>query len=186
MNVCVFCASSEVDKSYFKVAEELGTLLAATGWDLLYGGTNCGLMREISDSVEKAGGRVTGVIPQCIVDKGRAAKGLNRLIVTPDMKERKSVMRDMADAFIVLPGGWGTLEEATEVVTLKQLGQHNKPIVFLDVNNYFEYFFLFVHNARKEHFISSAYDNLYLVTDDVKEAVEYIRTYAPSEISDKY
>ena len=184
--MCVFCASSEVDKSYFEVAGELGEQFVENGWDLLYGGTNCGLMREISDAVEKVGGRVTGVIPQCIVDRGRAARGLNRLIVTPDMKERKSVMRDLADAFVVLPGGWGTLEEATEVITLKQLGQHNKPIVFLDVNNYFEYFFLFIHNARKEHFISPSYDNLYLVTDNVEEAVEYIRSYVPPKIADKY
>lgn len=186
MNVCVFCASSEVDKRYFDVAEELGKRLVANGWDLLYGGTNCGLMRAVSDSVEKDGGRVTGVIPQCIVDRGRAAKGLTRLIVTPDMKERKSVMREMADAFVVLPGGWGTLEEVTEVITLKQLGQHNKPIVFLDVDGYFEYFFLFIHNARKEHFISAAYDNLYFVTDSVKETEEYIRSYTPSEVMDKY
>ena len=186
MNVCVFCASSEVDKVYFDVARELGERIVANGWELLYGGTNCGLMREVSDTVEKAGGRVTGVIPQCIVDKGRAARGLARLIVTSDMKERKSVMREMADAFIVLPGGWGTLEEVTEVITLKQLGMHNKPIVFLDVNDYFEYFFLFIHHARKEHFVSAAYDNLYIVTDDVDEAVEYIRDYEPSEIADKY
>ena len=76
MNVGVFCASSEVDKVYFDVARELGERIVANGWELLYGGTNCGLMREVSDTVEKNGGRVTGVIPQCIVDKGRAARGL--------------------------------------------------------------------------------------------------------------
>ncbi|MDY4043720.1 MAG: TIGR00730 family Rossman fold protein [Marinifilaceae bacterium] len=186
MNVCVFCASSEVDRKYFNVAGELGKQIVANGWNLLYGGTNCGLMREVSDMVEECGGRVTGVIPQCIVDKGKAALGLTKLIVTPDMKERKSVMREMSDAFIALPGGWGTLEEITEVITLKQLGVHNKPIVFLNTNDYFEYFFLFIHNARKERFISAAYDDLYFVTDSVEEAMEYIRNYSPEKIKDKY
>lgn len=186
MNVCVFCASSEVGKEYFKAAEEVGRKIVENGWDLLYGGTNCGLMRKVSDVVEELDGRVTGVIPQCIVDKGMAARGLTRLIVTADMKERKSVMREMSDAFIALPGGWGTLEEITEVITLKQLGVHNKPIVFLNTNEYFEYFFLFIHNARKEHFISAAYDDLYFVTDDVEEAMEYIRNYSPGEVEAKY
>lgn len=80
-----------------------------------------GLMREVSDTVKNAGGKVTGIIPQCIVDRGVSAQGISELIVAPDMKERKSLMREKADAFIALPGGWGTLEEITEVITLKQL-----------------------------------------------------------------
>ena len=87
-------------------------------------------MREVSDAVKNGGGEVTGIIPQCIVDRGVSAEGISELIVAPDMKERKSMMREKADAFIALPGGWGTLEEITEVITLKQLGIHNKPIIF--------------------------------------------------------
>lgn len=94
---------------------------------------------------------MTGIIPQCIVDRGVSAEGISELIVAPDMKERKSMMREKADAFIALPGGWGTLEEITEVITLKQLGIHNKPIIFLNTNDFYEYFsFLSVIFARKD------------------------------------
>lgn len=186
MRVCVFCASAEVDRKYMDVARELGTLIAEVGGELVYGGTNCGLMREVSDAVEVAGGKVTGVIARCIAEKGVAAKGLNELVVTEDMKERKSRMREMADAFVVLPGGWGTLEEATEVITLKQLGLHDKPVVFVNTEEYFEYFFLFLHGARREGFISRAYDDLYVVVEEPKDALDYILNYQPRSRKDKY
>lgn len=168
------------------VAKELGTLMAKAGWELVYGGTNCGLMREVADAVEAAGGKVMGVIARCIAEKGVAAKGLNELIVTEDMKERKSRMREMADAFVVLPGGWGTLEEATEVITLKQLGLHDKPVVFVNTGEYFEYFFLFLHAARREGFISRAYDDLYVVVEEPREALDYILDYQPRDCEAKY
>ena len=187
MRICVFCASSEkMDDVYFEAATELGEEIVESGWELLYGGTNCGMMREVSDAVKKAGGKVTGIIPQCIVDRGVSAEGITELIVAPDMKERKSMMRERADAFIALPGGWGTLEEITEVITLKQLGVHNKPIVFINTNDFYEYFFLFINNIRKEGFVSSAYEGLYAVVNDVEEAVSYIKKYRAKEFSSKY
>ena len=102
------------------------------------------------------------------------------------MKDRKSMMREKADAFIALPGGWGTLEEITEVITLKQLGIHNKPIIFLNTNDFYEYFFLFINNIRKEGFVSKAYDGLYVVVNTVEEAVEYIENYQAKDFSSKY
>lgn len=131
MRVAVFCASAnEVEPCYFREAGRLGKRIGELGWQLIYGGTNIGLMREVADATIRQGGEVTGIIPECIRDRGVAAGGLKQLIVAPDMKERKYLLREHADAFIALPGGWGTLEEITEVITLKQLGQHNKPIVF--------------------------------------------------------
>ena len=187
MKICVFCASSEsVDDVYFEAAADLGKEIVMQGWELLYGGTNCGLMREVSDAVKNSGGKVTGIIPQCIVDRGVSAEGISELIVTSDMKERKSMMREKADAFIALPGGWGTLEEITEVITLKQLGIHNKPIIFLNTNDFYEYFFLFINNIRKEGFVSKAYDGLYVVVSTVEEAVEYIENYQAKDFSSKY
>ena len=187
MKICVFCASSEsVDDVYFEAAADLGKEIVMQGWELLYGGTNCGLMREVSDAVKNSGGKVTGIIPQCIVDRGVSAKGISELIVTPDMKERKSMMREKADAFIALPGGWGTLEEITEVITLKQLGIHNKPVIFLNTNDFYEYFFLFISNIRKEGFVSEAYDGLYTVVNTVEEAVAYIKNYRAKDFSSKY
>ena len=102
------------------------------------------------------------------------------------MKERKSMMREKADAFIALPGGWGTLEEITEVITLKQLGIHNKPVIFLNTNDFYEYFFLFISNIRKEGFVSEAYDGLYTVVNTVEEAVAYIKNYRVKDFSSKY
>ena len=100
MKICVFCASSEsVDDVYFEAAADLGKEIVMQGWELLYGGTNCGLMREVSDAVKNSGGKVTGIIPQCIVDRGVSAEGISELIVTSDMKERKSMMREKASAF---------------------------------------------------------------------------------------
>ena len=187
MKICVFCASSEsVDNVYFEAAADLGKEIVMRGWGLLYGGTNCGLMREVSDAVKHGGGEVTGIFPQCIVDRGVSAEGISELIVAPDMKERKSMMREKADAFIALPGGWGTLEEITEVITLKQLGIHNKPIIFLNTNDFYEYFFLFINNIRKEGFVSKAYDGLYVVVNTVEEAVEYIENYQAKDFSSKY
>ena len=115
-----------------------------------------------------------------------AAQGITELIGAPDMKERKRMMREQADAFIALPGGWGTLEEITEVITLKQLGVHNKPIVFINTNDFYEYFFLFINNIRKEGFVSNAYDGLYTVVNDVEEALAYIKKYKAKEFSSKY
>ena len=149
MRVAVFCASAnEVEPCYFREAGRLGKRIGELGWQLIYGGTNIGLMREVADATIRQGGEVTGIIPECIRDRGVAAGGLKQLIVAPDMKERKHLLREHADAFIALPGGWGTLEEITEVITLKQLGQHNKPIVFLNTAGYYKLFFEFIEQSK--------------------------------------
>ena len=115
----------------------MGKEIVMRGWELLYGGTNCGLMREVSDAVKNGGGEVTGIIPQCIVDRGVSAEGISELIVAPDMKERKSMMREKADAFIALPGGWGTLEEITEVMSKVSLGHLDAPCILYDLDGYY-------------------------------------------------
>ena len=176
MRVAVFCASAnEVEPCYFREAGRLGKRIGELGWQLIYGGTNIGLMREVADATIRQGGEVTGIIPECIRDRGVAAGGLKQLIVAPDMKERKYLLREHADAFIALPGGWGTLEEITEVITLKQLGQHNKPIVFE-----------FIEHSHKAKFISSAYDHLYYIADAVEPALDYIQKYQPIPQVKKY
>ena len=187
MRVAVFCASAnEVEPCYFREAGRLGKRIGELGWQLIYGGTNIGLMREVADATIRQGGEVTGIIPECIRDRGVAAGGLKQLIVAPDMKERKHLLREHADAFIALPGGWGTLEEITEVITLKQLGQHNKPIVFLNTAGYYKLFFEFIEHSRKAKFISSAYDHLYYIADAVEPALDYIQKYPPIPQVKKY
>ncbi|CCZ06220.1 TIGR00730 family Rossman fold protein [uncultured Culturomica sp.] len=187
MNIAVFCASSNRVKGvYAEAARKLGREMAQRGWNLIYGGTNCGLMREVADAVLEQGGGVKGIIPRCIAERGVKAEKLTDLIVVPDMKERKYLMRKAADAFIALPGGWGTLEEITEVITLKQLGLHQKPIVFINTDGFYDLFFDFINKAFEESFVSSAYKGLYKVVDEVVEAVAYIADYKEEKMVSKY
>jgi len=187
MTISVFCASSnQLEEVYFNAAAQLGRQLAERGWKLLYGGTNCGLMGRVAETALQHGGVVKGIIPKCIAERGVAASSISELHVVEDMKERKHLLREQADAFIALPGGWGTLEEITEVITLKQLGEHAKPIVFLNVNGFYDDFFRFIRQSQREGFISKAYDNLYQVIPTVAEAMDYIERYRMENVVSKY
>ena len=137
LTVCVFCASSEaVAEEHRVVARELGAAIAARGWRLMYGGGNIGLMGEVARAVLAGGGHVTGVIPHLLADREVALHDVSRLVHTDTMRERKALMDEGSDAFVVLPGGIGTLEEVVEILTLKQLGYHDRPVVLLDTNGY--------------------------------------------------
>jgi uncharacterized protein (TIGR00730 family) len=138
--VCVFCGSSlGADPAYAEAARELGTELAVRGIGLVYGGAGVGLMREVADACRGAGGAVTGVIPESLVRAEVAHGGLADLRVVSSMHERKALMADLADGFVALPGGFGTIEEFVEVVTWSQLGLHDppKPCGLLDVGGFY-------------------------------------------------
>lgn len=187
MNIGVFCASADhIHEAYFNDAAKLGEGIARRGWDLVYGGTDCGLMRETAKTVLDNGGKVIGVIPECIREKGVAAEGITELLTVSDMKERKQLMRERSEVFIALPGGWGTLEEITEVITLKQLGNHCKPIVFVNTNGFYDKFFEFIRDSKKEGFISKAYDELYAVVDRIEDVFIYLEGYQGKRIVNKY
>jgi uncharacterized protein (TIGR00730 family) len=135
--VTVFCGSSfGADPAFRAAAADLGRLLAEAGIGLVYGGARVGLMGTVADAALEAGGEVIGVIPQRIVDREVAHRGLTELRVVETMHERKAQMNDLADAFVVLPGGLGTLEEIFEILTWQGLGYHAKPSVFVDVNGF--------------------------------------------------
>jgi uncharacterized protein (TIGR00730 family) len=137
--VCVFCGSSTPpDARYAEAARALGTLLARRGIGLVYGGGSLGLMGELADAAMASSGRVTGVIPVGLFSREIGHTGLSELREVGSMHERKQLMYDLADAFIALPGGLGTLEELAEVATWSQLGLHSKPIVLLEVDNFWE------------------------------------------------
>ena len=130
--VTVFCGSSDaVEPKYFTAARELGEKLARRGWRLVYGGGSVGLMGALSRAVLAGGGHVTGVIPKALLDLGVGERGVSELIVIDGLRDRKAIMDERGDAFVALPGGLGTLEEVLEVLTLKQLGYHTKPVVVL-------------------------------------------------------
>lgn len=186
-NIAVFCASSGlIDEIYKQDAQKLGEVIGKRGWQLVFGGTNRGLMRIVGNATMSAGGKTLGIIPACLQKRGIAAQWVTTQIVTPDMKERKALMRSHADAFVALPGGWGTLEEIIEVITLKQLGEHTKPIVFLNTNGFYEEFLLFIAQAREKKFISHAYDSLYYVANNVEEAIAYLDAYVAKDVASKY
>jgi uncharacterized protein (TIGR00730 family) len=155
-HVCVFCGSSAGTRpSFAAAAVNLGTTLADRGIDLVYGGASVGLMGVVADAALAAGGRVTGVITESLLDHEIAHSGLSRLDVVGTMHERKHRMAELSDAFIMLPGGFGTLEEFTESVTWRQLGIHDKPSGILNVDGYFDDLLRFVTHGVEGGFIRS-------------------------------
>ena len=135
--LCVYCGSSgSVDARYREAASELGACLAAAGIELVYGGGRVGLMGLLADAALAAGGRVTGIIPRRLVDAEAAHRGVTELVVVDSMHDRKRLMAEKADAFAVLPGGIGTLDELFETLSWKQLGLHDKPLLLVDIGGY--------------------------------------------------
>lgn len=139
MNICVFCGSSFGNNPvYTEAAKALGSLMAANNHTLVYGGGNVGLMGAIADSVLENKGEVIGVIPKFLMDREVGHTGLTSLEIVTSMHERKKRMADLSDAFVAIPGGWGTLEEIAEILTWKQLGLLNQPVAILNINGFFD------------------------------------------------
>lgn len=187
MNICVFCSSSNlVDQKYFEAAKKLGIIIGQFGNNLVYGGTNVGLMNQVAESVKGAGGKVIGVIPELINNYGISADFLDELIVTSDMSERKKVLREKSDAFIALPGGFGTLEEVLEVITLKQLGYHNLPIVFVNTDGFYDFLNDQFELSYREGFAKEDYRDCYVFVNNYDSAMEYIKNYKKEELKTKW
>jgi uncharacterized protein (TIGR00730 family) len=187
MNICVFCSSSNgVSEVYFEAAESLGILIAAGNHSLIYGGANVGLMERIAHTVKLNDGKILGVIPQKIFDRDLFSDHPQELLVTATMDERKAIMRERADAFIALPGGFGTLEEIIEVITLKQLDYHRKPIVFLNINNFFNDLFAQFEKSFSENFAKENYRKLYHIANCPEEAMKYISYYRFEDLGQKW
>jgi uncharacterized protein (TIGR00730 family) len=158
-NICVYCGSGNGrNPKYMAAARQLGQTMAESGIGLIYGGGSLGLMGEVAKSTLAAGGRVTGVIPDFLVQRERMLTDVNELIVTSNMHERKMTMFERADGFVALPGGMGTLEELVEICTWAQLGRHNKPIILANVNNYWDPFLTLIDHMRQEKFIRAGLD----------------------------
>ncbi|MEO6525256.1 MAG: TIGR00730 family Rossman fold protein, partial [Gemmatimonadaceae bacterium] len=152
--MCVFCASSPgADPRYLAAAQSFGELLARSGRRIVYGGGNTGLMGSLADAALAAGGEVIGVMPRHLVDREVAHSNLTRLDIVASMHERKARLAEMADAFVALPGGLGTLEEFTEIWTWGQLGLHRKPYGLLNVAGYYTPLMTFLDHAVAERFV---------------------------------
>jgi uncharacterized protein (TIGR00730 family) len=177
-SVCVFCASSDgAEPIFLEAARALGQSIAQRGWHLVYGGAEVGLMGAMADAALAAGGEVTGVIPRALVDREIAHRGLTQLIEVNSMHERKAEMARRADAFLVLPGGLGTLDELCEILTWALLGIHEKPIVLINIAGYWNAFLGMLDTAVAAGFLSSGHRALSRVAPDVNaacDAVEHI------------
>jgi uncharacterized protein (TIGR00730 family) len=186
-SVCVFCGSNFGDKPiYRELAEQLGRTLADRGLTLVYGGGNVGLMGVVADAALGAGGRVVGVIPQALVDWEVAHDGLTELIVVQSMHERKARMAEASDAFIALPGGYGTFEEFCEVLTWSQLGLHRKPCGVLNVEGYYDPLLALFERAVQDRFLAAEQRDLVLADTDVNALLDRIASYQPVEVMKRF
>lgn len=176
-SVCVFCASStKIDPAYFEAASSLGRLLGERHLRVINGAGSIGLMRSVSDATLEAGGTVTGVIPQFMVEQNWHHPYLTETIVVDSMHERKQRMADLSDAVIALPGGCGTLEELLEIITWKQLGLYINPVVILNTNHFYDPLLAMLQQAVDQQFMRPQHQTLWAVADTPEEAVELIHT----------
>jgi len=166
-NVCVYCGSGEGrDPAYVEAAGVLGRSLAEHGYGLVYGGGSMGLMGTVAKATIDAGGHVTGIIPSFLSEREKMLRSVHKLHVVDDMHRRKMLMFDEADAFVALPGGIGTLEELVEQLTWSQLGQHTKPIVVANIQNFWNPFLALLEHMRDETFIRSGLEVQFRVVQD--------------------
>ena len=185
--IAVYCSSSDqIKNTYFQQAELTGQLMAKADLGLVYGGGMVGLMGQVARSLKAAGGHTIGVIPEALHIDGVVNTIDDELIITPDMHTRKAKMIELADGFIGLPGGFGTLEEMLEVMTLKQLGYHEKPIVFLNTDGYYSRLFEMFEHIYDENFAKAEYRQLYHISETPEDAMAYLSNYQPPALPDKW
>jgi len=178
--ICVFCGSScGARPAYTQAAQTLAEAMLERGIGLVYGGGCIGLMGIIADALLKGGGEVIGVIPDSLMRREVGHRGVSKLHVVETMHERKSLMADLADAFIALPGGYGTLEEFAEIVTWSQLGIQQKPCGLLNVENYWNGLLEFVEHAVEEDFVRPENRELILVASTAEELLEKLTVWRP-------
>jgi len=187
MNICVFCSSSNaIADIYFEEARNLGELIGIGKHTLVNGGANVGLMETLTIAANKAGAKTIGVIPELLKNRSLVSDNTHEVIITPNMHERKERMRDISDAFIALPGGFGTLEEILEVITLRQLSYHTKPIIFINTKGFFNLLFKQFDVTYKELFAKEIYRDLYFKAENSEEALDYIVNYKPVILDSKW
>lgn len=173
-SVCVYCGSSfGGNPLYRQAAHDLGQILAGAGMRLVYGGGGVGLMGETARAVHEAGGQVLGIMPKFLQSRESVFGEVETRIVD-NMHERKMMMFEEADAFVVVPGGVGTLEEAIELMSWRRLDLHKKPVIFLNINDYWEPFFALIRHTEAEGFTPSTFLDTYLSVDSVEEVLPAI------------
>lgn len=188
MNICVYGASSpDIDPIFFEETEKLGRMMAGKGHGLVFGGGAQGLMGAAARGVHEMGGQIIGIAPTFFrnVD-GILYEHCTEFVYTETMRERKQIMEDRSDAFVVTPGGIGTFEEFFEILTLKQLGRHQKPIVIFNVMGYFDSMKAMMENAIQKAFMKPVCRELYVFLDTPEDILEYLEQYKAAKAEAKY
>ena len=181
-SICIYCGSNKgLNSEYALAASDLGRLLAEKNIRLIYGGGKVGLMGVVADAVLEHGGSVTGVVPTFLSEREVLHHHLSELITVSTMHERKQVMADMADGFIAMPGGLGTLDELFEILTWHQLHLHRKPIGVLNVRGYFDPLIKMLDNMVSEGFLHSANREILIASEDIYTLLQQMTGYKPSE-----
>jgi uncharacterized protein (TIGR00730 family) len=182
--ICVFCgANPGTDPAYAEAARTLGHAIAARGLGLVYGGGKVGLMGVVADGALEAGAEVDGVIPEHLMQRELGHGSVTRLHVVSSMHERKALMAQLSDGFVVLPGGFGTLEEAFEVLTWSQLGLHKKGTVFLDVNGYWSKLNAMLDSMTEAGFVKPEHRLLSMTAATPDEALDQLAAFRPPEVT---
>lgn len=185
--LCVFCGSKVGNQAvYTESAHRLGKLLVAQGWSLVFGAGHIGLMGVLADTVLQAGGEAIGVIPQALVDRELAHRGLSQLHIVATMHERKSLMADLSDAFVALPGGYGTADEMFEILTWAQLGLHAKPVGLLNTAGFFDPLLAWLERAVQDDFLRAKHRQLLLVAAEPESLLGLIDQYRPEPPEPKW
>lgn len=179
-SVGVFCGSSMGMRfAYRDGARKLGELIVDNGWKLIYGGANVGLMKVLAETVLEGGGEVTGIMPRMLVEKEVAHQGLTKMIIVENMTERKNLMVSLCDAFIAMPGGFGTLDELAEVITYNQLRLSDKPIGIYNLEGYFDLLLKFLDHGVTEKFVRVEHRSNLIVDSDLGKLIEKMKHFRP-------
>lgn len=182
-NICVYCGSSPgKNPAYSDAATSLAIALCNRGIGLVYGGGAIGVMGVIADAVLEAGGQAIGVIPKSLAVKEVAHDNLSELHVVASMHDRKAMMADLADGFIALPGGWGTLEEIFEMLTWAQLGFHDKPCGLLNIEGYYNGLIDFLENSFEQQFVSELYRPMLMKAQEPLALLDQFATYQAPKV----
>ena len=187
MKICVYGSSSDlIDKEYIEKTEELGRKMAERKIGLVFGGGAQGLMGAAARGEKALNGEIIGVAPSFFNVDGILFEECSEFIYTETMRERKQIMEDKSDGFIMTPGGIGTYEEFFEILTLKQLGRHNKPIAIFNINGYYDEMVAMLHKTAKQNFMKEESNNLYRAFDNADEMLDYIENYDEKAIDVRF
>ena len=187
-NICVFASSSNhLEEIFYKHAEELGLLIGNNNFNIVYGGSKLGMMYACAGAVKKSGGKIIGIMPERLANMGCAnPEDCDEFILTKGMRERKAKLDELSDAVVAIAGGYGTLEELSELIVQKQLGYNNKPIVILNTDGFYDNLIMFFESIINRNFANEESRKLYYVAKTPSEVIEYIKSYQPEEIGLKF